>query len=446
MWSIPSNIDEMREDVSPLKKLPFKTRIFRILKYTEFHPEDRIKIGIFWDDDKYFMCNSKILGDFLGIKDNSMNTNLRESGFQIDDSFGNQDVLRRYGTLPNANRWKRRSHFSGKFTKLTTEKEMLELPRQDRAKLDISPQTYGFGSPFMNRPPSIQDNYSNETEKIKEFFLKYPEYVDDIKDIRRRINHTDELWKTKLLECAIDDWNNILSSCHSGTIEPDDIATIALEPHECNIDENMKNIIQYNIKHLLQENSGFSQTSVSVSFPSFFKLFLHFGELKKMALMIKDVSYAEIKESTQFDNDDFPYNSQPFFSQTSMFLSQQSQPTQQEGYCFVNWFLPIIEREPVVKYFTQSDCTWAVKFSSVPTQYTFIKKSVAYDITDRNLEFTHINFNPVSLSDNFSVGESGIWYDTLPNLLKDYFKVDVDLRDKKGTSGSEIRVVENKQD
>ena len=446
MWQIPSNIDDMREEVSPFKKLPFKLRIFRILKYVEVHPEDKITIGIFWDDDKSFICNSKILGDFLGIKDNSMNTNLRESGFQIDDSFGTHDVMKRFGSLPNANRWKRRSHYSGNFTKTTTEREMMDLPRQDRAKLDIAQPAYSQMPPIYNRQNPIASSFSNETEKVKAFFMKYPEWVDDVRDIRRRIDNPDERWKNTLLEFAIDDWSRILARCHAGNIEADDIAAIALEEHEHALEMSMQNIIQYNIKHLLQENSGFSQTSVSVSFPSFFKLFLHFGQLNKMALLIRDVSYAEVRESTQgFDNDEFVYNSQSYFSQTSLFLSQQSQ-TQQEGYCFVNWFLPTTDRDTIMKYFTQNDNSWAVKFSSVPTRYTFIKKTAAYNITNSNLEITHINFNPILPSGNFSVGENGEWYDTLPSLLKNEFHVDVDLNAFKGTSGSEIPVVEKKQE
>lgn len=420
----PTNLDELREEVNQSKKLPFRSRIYRILHYSLSHPEDYPVIGLFWDDNIHFICNSKVAGDFLGLKDNSLNTNLRDYGFIIDESFSSTDLMQKYGSLSNANRWKRRFHFTLKFNKNSTEDEINVLPRPTKKQ----PENVTY-APITNPFPE-------ESPKVREFFLNHQEIVYDIKDIKRRIEPDDPKWRDNLLEFAIDDWSKITQQTQQGNVEADDIACIAIDECEEEIPEFQKDTISSNIKHLLQENIGFSQTSLSVQFPSFFKLFLHFGRLSRLALRVRDVSYTEQpQQPSLMDTNQDSFFSQPFFSQSIFSQSQHSN----EGWCFCNWFIPSAERDAVMRHFNQYQSEWAVKFSSVPTRFTFVRKSVNND-----LEITHINFNPIAPNDSFNIEGNGATFDSLPLVLESITGVAADQIKTKGTTIQDYTVVDKK--
>jgi hypothetical protein len=87
MASPPSPEDEMvhlKESVQKQAsdKLTFTVKIHKLLAFTQQHPECATKIGLIWTNETgIFLTHSPHLAQFLGIRVNSINTNLREHGF-----------------------------------------------------------------------------------------------------------------------------------------------------------------------------------------------------------------------------------------------------------------------------------------------------------------------------------------------------------------------------
>lgn len=75
------------ENIESLKNLvlgcrmPFIQKIYHLISYSKYHHDERNKIGIFWADSKEIMLvNSSILGNFIDLKPNSVNKNLKSYG------------------------------------------------------------------------------------------------------------------------------------------------------------------------------------------------------------------------------------------------------------------------------------------------------------------------------------------------------------------------------
>ena len=77
-------IQEFENQLKQHTRIKFASKILATLKFVENHESYTGTIGICWcQDGRHFLCNSKILGNFLSLKSNSINTNFREHGFTI---------------------------------------------------------------------------------------------------------------------------------------------------------------------------------------------------------------------------------------------------------------------------------------------------------------------------------------------------------------------------
>ena len=96
-------------------KLLFCDKLFMCLSFVEKHPEYYDKVGLFWcRDDRSFACQSKILGAFLNIKPNTINTNLRSHGFKLE-SFSSDDLPIGINGQPEPRCWKKHRNDSYPF-------------------------------------------------------------------------------------------------------------------------------------------------------------------------------------------------------------------------------------------------------------------------------------------------------------------------------------------
>ncbi|OHT06052.1 hypothetical protein TRFO_05698 [Tritrichomonas foetus] len=98
-------------------KKKFVVKVFICLQFVEKNPEFLEKIGTKWcTDGCHFVTNSIILGKFLNLKSNSVNTNFREYGFPIlpshTDSFQNE-----FSDIVNTRHWKIRYEQSYSFSR-----------------------------------------------------------------------------------------------------------------------------------------------------------------------------------------------------------------------------------------------------------------------------------------------------------------------------------------
>lgn len=395
---LPSNVEELNTTVNS-RKLPFRIKIWHLLEYSKTHPADIPRIGIFWHDDCHFICNAKIVGNFLNLKDNSMNTNLRECGFNIDTAFQQNDLVAEFPNLPNLIRWKRRAHWQLAYTRQTTLEEVNYLTKPDLRGNDSSKDV---SSPIFKAEVDLP-------EPMASFFKENPECLPDVIEIKRRIDAVDEE-KDKYLSTAINNWNMMVKK-GSLFVEDEDIANFAIAHSSRTIPPEYQDVVSVNIKDLLKDNIGFSQATNNVRFPDFFKLFLRFGSIENIATNVADVSYIPPKyvlnDMTDFDSDFPSLHSTPVSSQHSAVAS------------FVSWLIRSDDRGAVNRYFQPQVMAnpFAIKFSSSATRFTYV-----YRDTSNQLLFTHIAFDPLERDRPYTVGDdSSFRGSSLREVLSKHF-------------------------
>lgn len=85
-------------------RMHFILKIYHLLSYTKLHDNDINIIGIFWaNNDGAILMNSAILANFVGIKPNSINKNLKSYGIYKDKS-PSLSILS-YNNLIDRTRW-----------------------------------------------------------------------------------------------------------------------------------------------------------------------------------------------------------------------------------------------------------------------------------------------------------------------------------------------------
>jgi hypothetical protein len=129
-----ADLKAFQESLSETRpKIPFIAKLLLILNYTLEHPDTVGNIGVFWlPDQQSIVSNSAILGAFLGIKSNSINTNFREEGFTPPRVIPKQWLVRQHpclqGIEPNeATYWKKRKHADLQFTPTMAAEQAIAL-------------------------------------------------------------------------------------------------------------------------------------------------------------------------------------------------------------------------------------------------------------------------------------------------------------------------------
>ncbi|EAX88515.1 hypothetical protein TVAG_428240 [Trichomonas vaginalis G3] len=103
-----------------IKRIKFTVKIIALLRYTLKHPEHIKTIGIGWfPDGKTIVSNAKILGNFLGLRSNSINTNFRAHNFQIVPVV-RSEIITAFGSLPDLANWNKRRQVAFPFSISTT--------------------------------------------------------------------------------------------------------------------------------------------------------------------------------------------------------------------------------------------------------------------------------------------------------------------------------------
>lgn len=323
------SMEELQKKVCASQKILFKKKIWLILNWSEEreanNKQAREEIGLYWCDDTNFMCNKTKLAQFLRLQENTINKNFSHDGFVIvDDKEGR-------------NKWQKRSHESGLFTKFTKESDIENLPKPNKQKTE---ETTKFDA--LLRDSLIQ----RSTEKINE--------------IQNNLVCNEDL-KKKYLQQAIDDWKKI---SESGTSDVESIIQLATEEY-CKIKEptqEEKECIEYNIKYFFDNSISLSQQEMKIQFHQYYTFFLHFGKLSRVFDNLLQVSHIE---------DDF--SSFPFLD-----TYPAPKPTN-----FKIWFHPSKDNGP--QYLKDNEINWAVKFSTIPNAFTCYQK-------DRS--FRQIYFDP----------------------------------------------------
>lgn len=98
------------QDEKPTTKLRFPMRLLYLLRETSKNPGIVGTVGIGWyKDRRSFICNTRLLGEYFKLRQNSINANFRDHGFDIVESK-TSDIIEMHGVLPDIQNWKRRRH------------------------------------------------------------------------------------------------------------------------------------------------------------------------------------------------------------------------------------------------------------------------------------------------------------------------------------------------
>ncbi|KAK8867166.1 hypothetical protein M9Y10_010142 [Tritrichomonas musculus] len=90
-------------------KLKLRTILIVCLNYIDSHPEDIIHVGVCWYDDYHIIINTRIFGNLIKRKPNSINKNFRDNYFKCirtTSSMRNKKFLSfTFNNLPDPKGW-----------------------------------------------------------------------------------------------------------------------------------------------------------------------------------------------------------------------------------------------------------------------------------------------------------------------------------------------------
>ena len=110
------------------RRMKFAVRVFYVLQRTKQHPDEMMKTGAIWcHDGIHFICNSQLLGEFLLIKPNTINTNFRSHSFTIEN---NQPpaIISEFPMLRDIRNWRKRYNPYYQFTANSKESDVVAIP------------------------------------------------------------------------------------------------------------------------------------------------------------------------------------------------------------------------------------------------------------------------------------------------------------------------------
>lgn len=106
----------------------FATKLFHVLTFSRFHPGSLFLLGASWcSDGMHFICNSGVMGVFVGLKANSIDTHFREHGFEII-RYSVPDLTTEFPCLPANGNWKKRLSRWHIFTAFTSLSDIERIP------------------------------------------------------------------------------------------------------------------------------------------------------------------------------------------------------------------------------------------------------------------------------------------------------------------------------
>lgn len=341
----PMNDKSFIQSSNNRNKLKFCVKILRLLQETLKDEKKIPDIGLAWcEDGTHFVCNSQILGSYLNLKSNSINTNFRAHSFQIENiSF--EDLQKMFGSLPDLKNWKMRRIVNYSFNYKSTESDAEKIPCSDKTSrtLDIV---------------SIASN-SMLPQITKEILQNDKLVLNQIEMLMSQVDFTVD-WKNAFLTLISTDWYNIVhSSGKSNSFESIPTSTLInaiINGAEPQIDPNLLQYIEVNLEYLLKNSKCNSQSPDKVFFFEYLKLCLHYGILSRIAHTILELS-------------------------------------SQSGFYFASWFIPSTDQQYAIDLMARRDLKWILKLSkSSPNVFTILLTS-----SNPEIKSCHITFNPMPM-------------------------------------------------
>jgi hypothetical protein len=389
MSDAPAHRDELRNSIDrdQLRTKPkFCLKLIRVLRYSAAHPDEIGELGCGWRSDRFhFVCNAQILAAFMGLKPNSINTNMRDHGF-VMDSIQTSDLLSEYGPLPDIRHWKIRQHPVHRWTVATTDAEADQIPAKDgstRGQLEL-----------VSAQPALL------LDPVSRLIAEREETRRDIFSIMKAAVGSDT-WREQCLRKATEEWLSL--SADLSPIDPSLLVHRILASANPGVGPDVRGVIEANIRFLLCAQSNASQMTDGVSLLDFLRFTLRFGFLERIAQSVVEVSTPGF------------FGFQPYFT---LSLNSQSQSQHEVDPCFATWFVPSSDRNSTAQIL-HSGVTWVVRMSSAPNCFTVEAQNADERIA------THVRFDPIPMRANarFLVDVGGedqgaeSWGDLLEKVL-----------------------------
>ncbi|OHT16015.1 hypothetical protein TRFO_13496 [Tritrichomonas foetus] len=333
----------------------FVVKIFHMLQFVRKHPEKMLELGASWcNDGRHFVINSNILGSFLGLKANSVNTNFRDHGFQIISSNA-QDLRSEFSNMIETRHWKKRISGSSSFTINSNIDDAENIPclqqRVDNAFVPSSAD-YEKEVPFM--PKETITLLAEDQSQLLNIYRMYYSHSYECNYFKTFLSFVTNLWKTQISELNYANSTKIISVI---------------------VGENPQ--LEVNLDFILQQRDESSQSSEIVTFDSFVKYFMRYGDSTDLSLTLREVSCIT-PQPPAFDIDGF-----------NVFPSQNYDQKVQ----FNDWFSPFADKNHALTVLKkQIGEAWLLIPSKTPNQFTLLYKDDSYDF---NVQALHILHNPI---------------------------------------------------
>lgn len=382
-------------------RMRFAVKLINLLRFQKKHPKSIYQIGIGWcPDGKSFISNSKILGNYLNIRANSVNTNFRINMFQIVDCAVNEFVST-FGNIPDISSWNKRIHPSfpwsvnttpddaAKIKPMSSQKSGLvlvqtslppnsPLPKQvfsstgikrvelKLVKIDPNAQQKGHLD-FM--PEATLALLSNDTDQL----LSVPKLLRgmNLNDKERQyfVQAVTDKWK--------DEFGPVLSVPHQNVVDSLMLKCDSLHP--------LYNQIYTNIEYFLCNSQCQSQISNEVKFDEYLALMAKYGPHDEVFDNI--VALTEPDSHSILDELSFGSNSQ-----------SDSKPS------FKPWFHPMLDAVVTESFLkSQTSECWVVRHSKSTNAFS-VHAKICYD-------------------GKFIITSTHVWYKTFPSNSTERYSV-----------------------
>lgn len=283
---VVGSADKLRSLVNGVnggEKMKFAVRIFNCLNFAIEHPHLIPEIGVCWCRDGHnFFCNTSILANFLNLKRNSLNTNLRSHGF-THQTIQISEVTKDYPFINDFRNWRRCGHSSCQFSRTTPIKDIENIPCRPNQIM-------------VTGQPSIIQRFPIDTTNKEQLLSLMSKVGLSIERKEQIVELIKQLWITM--------YGNSLQGRAETLIE-------AITKYAS--DFSRVPVLRENIAYLLSEFNEFSQSSLeTINVMQFASFTLQYGTPSHACRTLEELSDFKGNQSPSFREFFRPGISAPF--------------------------------------------------------------------------------------------------------------------------------------
>lgn len=354
-------VDELKQFINCEEsqcRIVFVLKIFYILQFVKKHPIEMERIGASWCKDNFhFVANSNKLAEFLELKSNSINTNFRAHGFKII-SCNMPELKKEFPDIKETRHWKIRYSNCSSFRSSSKGEDVknikligsnTDLLLQNSEKLT---EVESLKEDFSFIPKETMELLQPDLSQIINLVQMFYAVTEDNTFYRNFLTYITDLWKTKI------ESNKEYAPIQ--TILSVILGTDMNEASETEIDQ-VNELYAQNLEYLLPQNYENSQICDYLSFVSFAKYFMRYGDQLDFSSTLREI--------------------------TLPVISEELEPS------FHKWFYPSTDKSHAITLLSkQKTESWLILPSKGPNKFTllFTRGKPPLDI-----QALHIKHNPI---------------------------------------------------